>query len=225
MLYQIQAEKLDTRMVALLGVLIAINSALRFLETAFPGPAGFTPVFFLIIMVGYIFGGQIGFLMGALTMAVSAVITGGVGPWLPGQMLTAGWVGMSAPLARFFVHMFHGEGKRIEVILLCIGGAFWGLFYGLVINLWFWPLIAGPVEQSWQAGTDAGTTLRHYLTYYVFTSLIWDLAAGAGNTLMIAAFGIPTLRALRRFSQRFSFQKTQPEGIWTGSVGGRGHET
>lgn len=209
MLYQIQAEKLDTRMVALLGVLIAINSALRFLETAFPGPAGFTPIFFLVIMVGYIFGGQIGFLMGALTMAVSAVVTGGVGPWLPGQMLTAGWVGMTAPAVRFFVHLLRGEETRKEVILLCAAGAVWGILYGLIINLWFWPLIAGPVEQSWQPGTDAGTILNHYLTYYALTSLIWDLAAGAGNVLMIAAFGLPTLRALRRFSRRFSFQQIQ----------------
>ena len=26
-----------------------------------------------------------------MTMFVSALITGGVGPWLPGQMITAGW--------------------------------------------------------------------------------------------------------------------------------------
>ena len=36
--------------------------------------------------------------MGALTLFTSAIITGGVGPWLPGQMFVAGWVGMSVRL-------------------------------------------------------------------------------------------------------------------------------
>ncbi len=34
--------------------------------------------------------------MGVYTIVVSALITGGVGPWLPYQMLVTGWVGMSA---------------------------------------------------------------------------------------------------------------------------------
>ena len=40
------------------------------------------------------------FLLGVLTLLVSAILTGGVGPWLPYQMFTAGWVGLSAPLCR-----------------------------------------------------------------------------------------------------------------------------
>ena len=91
-----QSSVLDNKMIAFLGVLISINAGLRFLENAIPGPAGFSPTFFLIILVGYFFGSRIGFLMGAMTMFVSGLITGGIGPWLPGQMITAGWVGQTA---------------------------------------------------------------------------------------------------------------------------------
>jgi len=61
LLAEAQGQALSTRLVALLGVLVALNSALRFLETAIPGPGGFSPMFFLIILVGYVFGGRVGF--------------------------------------------------------------------------------------------------------------------------------------------------------------------
>lgn len=95
LLFETQGPMANTKLIALLGILVAINSALRFIETAIPGPGGFTPIFFLIILVGYVFGGRVGFLMGALTMLVSGLVTGGVGPWLPAQMFTAGWVGLA----------------------------------------------------------------------------------------------------------------------------------
>ena len=37
-----QGPMANTKLIALLGVLVAINSALRFIETAIPGPGGFT---------------------------------------------------------------------------------------------------------------------------------------------------------------------------------------
>jgi len=45
----VQSSKLDAKMIAFLGTLIAINAGLRFLENAIPGPAGFSPTFLLII--------------------------------------------------------------------------------------------------------------------------------------------------------------------------------
>jgi energy-coupling factor transport system substrate-specific component len=99
LLLEVQGQAVNAKLVALLGVLVAMNSVLRFLEIAVPGPGGVSPVFFLIILTGYVYGGRFGFLMGALTLLVSGLITGSLGPWLPYQMLTAGWVGMSAPAA------------------------------------------------------------------------------------------------------------------------------
>ena len=47
--------------------------------------------------------------------------------------------------------------------------------------------------------------LRSYALYYLVTSLAWDLGRSFGNLLLIVALGSPTLRALRRFQQRFGF--------------------
>ncbi len=212
LLIEAQSPMRNTKLIALLGVLVAINSALRFVETAIPGPGGFTPIFFLIILVGYVFGGRVGFLMGALTILVSALVTGGVGPWLPGQMFTAGWVGMSTLLLRpiagaWMTNHPQRKGSSInpEIILLAIFGLLWGFIYGAIMNLWQWPFIMGPQGQSWSAGLGLFDTLQRYLAFYLVTSLAWDTIAAIGNILLLLAFGAPALRALRRFQQRFTF--------------------
>jgi energy-coupling factor transport system substrate-specific component len=48
-------------------------------------------------------------------------------------------------------------------------------------------------------------TLRDFLAFYLANSLVWDVARVAGNVGLMAAFGAPTLRALRRFRRRFAF--------------------
>jgi energy-coupling factor transport system substrate-specific component len=200
----------DAKLVALLGVLVALNAGLSFLETAIPGPGGFSPVFFLIIISGYVFGGRFGFLMGVLTLFVSALISGGVGPWLPYKMLTAGWVGLTAPVARLGAKFYRapGAGRRIELVSLALLGVLWGLLYGVIMNLWFWPFASGPESQHWQAGTGILTAVQRYSVFYVATSFIWDLARALGTGFLILLLGSPTMQALRRFQRRFEFHYT-----------------
>lgn len=206
LLFETQAGASNARLIALLGILVAINALLRFVEVAAPGPGGFSPIFFLITLTGYIFGGRFGFLMGALTMLVSALITGGVGPWLPYQMFTAGWVGLTAPLCTWAVRLAGGEGRRREIVLLAVFGALWGLAYGGIMNLWFWPFAVGPTEHYWQPGLDPFETVRRYLAFYLLTSMFWDLLGALGNVTLMLIFGPATLKALRRFQRRFVFE-------------------
>ena len=44
LLFEVQGEAVKTRQIALLGVLVAINSVLRFIDIAIPGPGGFSPI-------------------------------------------------------------------------------------------------------------------------------------------------------------------------------------
>jgi len=213
LILETQSRTANTRLIALLGVLVAINAALRFLEVGIPGPGGFTPIFVLIILTGYVFGASFGFLMGALTMLVSALITGGVGPWLPGQMLAAGWVGLSAPLMRRMVVQLNWTGKPQEIYLLTIFSVLWGFAYGAIMNLWTWPFIIGPAGQTWMPGIGLSEVLRRYLAYYLITSFVWDLMGAAGNATLFLVFGRPILRALQRFHQRFSFRYTSMDAL------------
>ena len=204
-LFEAQSAVLGAKFMALLGVLVAINSVLRFAENAIPGPAGFSPIFFLITLTGYTLGGRVGFLLGALTLIVSALITGGVGPWLPFQMFAAGWVGLTAPACRFPVRWLRAEGKWPEVLVLAVFGGLWGILYGVIINVSFWPYVAGPMEQRWQPGTGLWEGAKRYLGFYLATSFLWDSARLAGNLVMTWILGAPTLRVLRRFRKRLLF--------------------
>ena len=50
------------------------------------------------MLAGRVFGPGFGFVLGATSLFASALLTGGVGPWLPFQMLGAAWVGLGAGL-------------------------------------------------------------------------------------------------------------------------------
>ena len=106
LLIELQGQAISAKTIAMLGVLVATASVLRFIEVAVPVPGGFSPIFVPIILSGYTFGGRFGFLMGTFTMLASALITGGVGPWLPYQMFTTGWIGITAGwLSRAMCHI------------------------------------------------------------------------------------------------------------------------
>lgn len=202
LLVETQGEIVSAKIVAALGILVAITAVLRFLEVAIPGPGGFSPIFTPIILAGYVFGARFGFLMGVLSLLTSALITGGVGPWLPYQMFTAGWVGLTAGW------LPHPRDPRWEVVLLAGTGFAWGIIFGVIVNLYFWPFIAG--GSGWEPGVGLGTALARYGTFYLTTSLLWDVTRGAGNVLLLAMLGRPTVQALSRFRDRFQFTY-QPE--------------
>lgn len=199
LLIEVQGEAVSAKVVAALGMLVALASVLRFVETAIPGPGGFSPIFVPIILAGYVFGSRFGFLMGAMTLLVSALLTGGVGPWLPYQMFVSAWVGFSAGW------LPHPAQPRLEVLLLSSFGAFWGLLYGVLTNLYFWPFFAGETALRYQPGGGLQAALSHYAAFYLATSLLWDLLRAAGTALLLLAVARPTVRALARFRDRFGF--------------------
>jgi len=200
LLIEVQGQTVNARMVAALGVLVSITAVLRFIETAVPAPGGFSPIFAPLILAGYVFGARFGFLMGVLTLLVSALITGGVGPWLPYQMFVAGWVGLTAGwLPRL-------QRPRLELGLLLLFGLGWGFLFGFIINLYSWPFLMGPATTSWQPGVGWQEGVSRYLAYYAATSLLWDVMRSLGNVALLLLLGTPAIRALTRFRERFEFQ-------------------
>jgi len=199
LLIELQGRNSDAKVVASLGVLVAMASVLRFLETAVPGPGGFSPIFVPIILAGYVFGARYGFLMGAITLLTSALITAGIGPWLPYQMLVAGWIGMSAGW------LPHPDSSRAQIGMLILFGLIWGLLYGLFLNLFLWPFVTGPALES-SGSLNLNEILVRYGAFYLSTSFAWDLVRGFGNAVLILAIGLPAVRIMVRFRDRISFR-------------------
>lgn len=203
-LANMSAGEMNSKMVAVLGVLVAMNAVLR----AIPGPGGFSAVFLLPILCGYAYGSTFGFLLGALSLLVSALIGGGVGPWLPYQMFTVGWVGMLSSWLPDMRRLGRGES-----IVLAVWGLLLGLIFGAIMNIWFWPFVMPPAGESgmyWTPGIGLLESLQRYAVFYAATSLWWDLGRAGGNFLLILLFGGPILKVLRRFGARFRFL-TLPE--------------
>lgn len=199
-------RQMTSKLVAVLGVLTALNAVLR----AVPGPAGFNAIFVLPILAGYAYGPTFGFLLGSLSLLVSALIGAGVGPWLPYQMFAIGWMGLLSGLLPKLPAQ-----RRLEPTLLAAWGGILGLIFGAIMNIWFWPFLAGGVAgptlaqaegATWQPGMAIWQTLRNYAVFYVATSLWWDAARAFGNALLILLFGGAILRVLRRFQKRFRFE-------------------
>ena len=222
LLVEVQGESIGAKTVAMLGVLVAITSVLRFIEVLLPMPGGFSPIFAPILLASYVFGARFGFQMGVYTIVVSALITGGVGPWLPYQMLASGWVGMTAGWLRVLGLPGAREGRVTlpEMGLLAACGLVWGLLFGAITNLYFWPYASVPAAQSWEAGIDLREVLVRFGAFYAATSFPWDLARAAGNVALVLLLGAPMVRALTRFRRRFHFRMgpaVRPEGVGDGA--------
>lgn len=187
---------LDAKAVALLGVLAAAGTALRVVGA---GVSGFEAAFFLLIPAGRVFGKAFGFVLGCVTLFVSALLTGGVGPWLPFQMLGAAWIGFGAgslPALR----------GRAEVAMLAAYGVVVGLAYGVLLNLWFWPwTTAMDPGISFVAGDPAAENLARYGAFYAATSLGWDIPRAVTNAVLMVVAGPALLRAFRRSARRSAF--------------------
>jgi energy-coupling factor transport system substrate-specific component len=197
------------RSVALLGALVAIDATLRLV----PSFLGASPIFALIVLVGYVFGSRFGFVMGTLTLLLSAAITAGVGPWLPFQMLCAGWVGAAAG------RLPTRTQASAELAMVAAFGALTGFVYGALMNLYSWPFAApgvtGEVGLYWSPVLSLPESFERYAAFYVATSLIHDATRATATALLILVAGAPVIRLLRRFHARSAWSSSQagePEG-------------
>jgi energy-coupling factor transport system substrate-specific component len=187
----------DARTVALLGLLAAIGAVLRPLSA---GSAGIELVFLFIVLGGRVFGPGFGFALGATTLFVSAVLTGGIGPWLPFQMLAASWFGMGAGLLPWRLR------GGWELVMLAGYAAVGGFLYGQAMNLSFWPFAIGPdTALSFVAGAPLTENLQRFIVFSLATSLGWDLLRAIALTVGIAILGTPVLKALRRSARKAAF--------------------
>jgi len=201
LLVQLTGGELDPRTLALLGVLSAVNAALRLLSA---GTGGIELVFFLLVLSGYVLGPTFGFLLGTVSLAASALVTAGVGPWLPFQMMAAGWIGLGAGLlGRVLAGRVRPRG-RAEIGALAVYAALVAYLFGALMNLWFWPFaIGGDTAVSYVPGGDLDENLRRFAVFTLTTSTpTWDTVRAATNVVAVLLLGRPVLGTLRRAQRR-----------------------
>jgi energy-coupling factor transport system substrate-specific component len=187
---------LDAKALAMLGVLAAINAALRPLGA---GTAGIETVFFLLVLAGRVFGPGFGFALGCTSLFASALLTGGVGPWLPYQMFGCAWVGMLAGL------LPPARGKA-EILMLAAYGAISSYLFGFLLNLSFWPFALDPASSiAYKPGLPFVAQWHRYLLFDVSTSLGWDTGRAITNVVAIVLAGPLALAAFRRAARRANF--------------------
>ncbi len=187
---------MDAKAVAMLGVLSALGAAIRPLGA---GTAGVETVFFLLVLAGRVFGAGFGFVLGNTMLFASALLTGGVGPWLPYQMLAAAWVSLGAGL------LPRCRG-RAELALLAGYGVVAALVYGIVLNLSFWPFAIGSGSSlSFVPGAPPADNLVRLAAFTLATSLGWDVGRAVTTAALILLTGPVFLRTLRRAARRASF--------------------
>ncbi len=166
------------RRLILIAAMTALSVLGRILFTPLPG---FKPVTALVILTALTFGGEAGFLTGALSAVVSNFWFG-QGPWTPFQMFSWGFMGLiagwlSAPLKR-------------SRLLLALCGALSGALYSLLMDVW---------TVLW---ADGGFRLSRYLAVLV-TSAPFTLVYAASNVVFLLLFGKPITKILERMQTKY----------------------
>jgi energy-coupling factor transport system substrate-specific component len=207
-------RRLDSGRLALLATLAAVDAALRL--ALVNCIAGFSPIFFLVLAAGYEFGPSYGFLVGSYSLLVSAVVTGGVGPWLPYETFAVGWVGASAGIAGSLVRSFRSARdsssggwwpSRLDVAALVAVAIVTGYGCGALMDIWGWvALYRGPGDVNWLPGLPPLETLARFGRYYMLTSAAWDSFRAFGDAIAILALGTPVLAALGRMKARLGYE-------------------
>ena len=206
-LTELSAGRMDVKTLAMLGVLAAVGTVLRPLSA---GTAGFELVFFLLILAGRAYGAGFGFALGVITLFTSSLIVSGVGPWLPYQMLAAGFVGL-------FAGLLPKASGQAEVWLLAGYGVISAFLYGWFMDFSFWPFAIGENTQlSFDPAATPLENLYHFALFNLATSMGWNLGRALTNAALIAVLGTPLLRLLRRSARHVTVTPTaipapQPE--------------
>ncbi|CAB4868597.1 MAG: ECF transporter S component [Actinobacteria bacterium] len=194
---EISQSKLDSKSVAILGVLSALIAALRPLGA---GAIGIEPMWFLLILSARVFGPSFGFLLGLTSVFVSALLTGGLGPWLGYQIFAAAWIGLLAGALPWRTRLRGGK----EIAMLMVFGVLASELFGILMDLQFWPWALGSQTQlSFQPG--ASQNLSNFFAFHFLTAMAWDLPRAVFTSALICIAGRPVLSALRRSYVRAAF--------------------
>ena len=176
-----EERKPRARELIVIAVLCAIGVAGR---TAFFMLPQFKPVVAIVIIAGIAFGGEAGFLVGAVTGFVSNMFFG-QGPWTPWQMFAFSIIGFLAGV------LFKKGLLRRNTIALCIFGGLSTFFiYGGIMN--------PAAVLMFQAKP---TIQMFYLAY--IQGIPFDLVHAAATVVFLFFIAKPMLEKLDRIKVKY----------------------
>ena len=180
-----EGRKPQARELVVISVLCAIAVLGR---AAFFMLPQFKPVLALIILSGVCFGGETGFLIGAVTGFVSNFFFG-QGPWTPWQMFALGITGFLGGV------LFQKGWIPRQRIFLCIFGGMAAVFlYGGIMN-----------TSSVLMG-QAKPGIAAFLSAYAL-GLPFDLIHGAATVFFLWLLARPMLEKLERIKRKYGFME------------------
>lgn len=204
-LWFVQPALTSVRVIALVGVLAALGAVARLTSV---GLGGLEWVFIVAILSGRALGARAGFVVGALSIAVSSLVWGGVGPWTAFQMAGVGAVAAGAGL---LPHTRTDTGRfqvsRTDIATLAVYGVIASYLFGAVMNLWFWPLAVGPdTAISFEAGAGLWENVSRFFVFSLTTStLTWDSVRALVTAIGVVVLARPFLNAVGRVYRRRNY--------------------
>lgn len=181
-LIRFEKRKVEPRELVLIAVLAAIAAVGRIPFASIPSVQ---PTTFIIMMSGFVFGAESGFLIGAVAALASNMILG-QGPWTPWQMLAWGLVGLTAGLLRKTPVMNNKYGRILF-------GIVWGFLFGLIMNVWG---LLGFIQSG--VPLDEKT----FITYFG-ASALFDSMHAVSNVFFLIVFSGTWLKILTRFKSKY----------------------
>lgn len=177
-----ESRKPKARELVTIAVLCAIGVAGR---SAFFMLPQFKPVMALVIISGVAFGGETGFLVGAVTMLTSNILFS-QGPWTPWQMFSMGIIGFLAGV------LFRKGWLRRSRGSLATFGAFAAvIIYGGIMN-----------PASALMYNSQSINWNMILAYYV-SGLPMDLVHAAATVIFLLIAAEPMLEKLERIKVKY----------------------
>ena len=176
-----EGRKPQARELVLIAVLVALNVAGRAVFFMLPE---FKPVVTMTILAGVAFGGETGFLVGAMTMLVSNMFFG-QGAWTPWQMFAMGIIGWLAGV------LYRKGVLRRSRISLCI--------FGVIAST----VVYGGIMNPASALMWAHTINWNILKSYYLTGVPIDLVRAIGTFFFLWLGAEPMLEKLDRIKVKY----------------------
>ena len=186
-----EGRKPQVRELVVLATMVSLATA--GLAAFFMIPS-FKPIIAIVIISAIAFGGEAGFLVGAMTMVVSNFLFG-QGPWTPWQMFAMGFIGF---LSGILYRIGLLPTKRLS---LCI--------YGFLVTVFIYGGIMNPASALMAYGT---ITWQSLLAFYISGAPV-DLVHALSTVIFLWFLSRPLLEKLERIKKKYGLIESQKEEI------------